>query len=103
MIKSYKMTALEDGNLQITLELKDKTNHGRVELMNTLSEIIDEFYEDDPLNYKTLNEIRAMWKLHKQNFEDIAKESIEENSEILDRLGSDYDENGIPYWEKNNG
>ena len=82
------MSALDNGDLQITIELK---------------EIIDEFYEDDPLNYKTLNEIRAMWKSHKQNFEDIAKESIEENSEILDRLGSDYDENGIPYWEKNNG
>lgn len=23
-----------------------------------------------------------------------------ENKELLDRLGSDYDENGIPYWEK---
>lgn len=103
MIKSYEMTALENGNLQITIELKDKSNHGMVELMNTLSEIIDEFYEDDPLNYRTLNEVRAMWKSYNQNFEDIAKESIEENSEILDRLGSDYDENGIPYWEKNNG
>ena len=103
MIKAYEMTALENGNLQITIELKDKSNHGMVELMNTLSEIIDEFYEDDPLNYKTLNEVRAMWKSYNQNFEDIAKESIEENSKILDRLGSDYDENGIPYWEKNNG
>ena len=66
MIKSYKMTALEDGNLQITLELKDKSNHGRVELMNALSEIIDEFYEDNPLNYKTLNEIRKMWNAYEQ-------------------------------------
>ena len=22
------------------------------------------------------------------------------NKELLERLGSDYDENGIPYWEK---
>lgn len=70
MIKSYGMTALEDGNLQITIELKDKTNHGRVELMNALSEIIDEFYEDDPLNYKTLNEVRAMWKAYEKERQD---------------------------------
>ena len=24
----------------------------------------------------------------------------EENKELLERLGSDYDENGVPYWEK---
>ena len=23
-----------------------------------------------------------------------------DNRELLERLGSDYDENGIPYWEK---
>ena len=23
------------------------------------------------------------------------------HDEVLERLGSDYDENGIPYWEKN--
>ncbi len=23
-----------------------------------------------------------------------------DNKELLDKLGSDYDENGIPYWEK---
>ena len=23
-----------------------------------------------------------------------------DNKELLERLGSDYDENGIPYWEK---
>lgn len=25
------------------------------------------------------------------------------SDEVLKRLGSDYDEDGIPYWEKNNG
>jgi hypothetical protein len=25
---------------------------------------------------------------------------MEDNNEILERLGSDYDENGVPYWEK---
>lgn len=24
------------------------------------------------------------------------------NKELLERLGSDYDEDGIPYWEKHN-
>lgn len=31
----------------------------------------------------------------------ITKRVMEENAELLERLGSDYDENGIPYWEKN--
>jgi hypothetical protein len=30
----------------------------------------------------------------------VTKKVIEENAELLERLGSDYDENGIPYWEK---
>lgn len=25
---------------------------------------------------------------------------IRDNKELLDRLGSDYDEDGTPYWEK---
>jgi len=25
---------------------------------------------------------------------------FKDNKELLDRLGSDYDENGVPYWEK---
>lgn len=47
MITGYGMTALEDGNLQIIIELKDKTNKNRVEIMNILSPIIDELYEDE--------------------------------------------------------
>ena len=27
-------------------------------------------------------------------------DTLRENKELLERLGSDYDENGIPYWEK---
>ena len=27
------------------------------------------------------------------------EKAFEENAELLDRLGSDYDENGVPYWE----
>ena len=27
------------------------------------------------------------------------EKAFEENKELLNRLGSDYDENGIPYWE----
>lgn len=29
-----------------------------------------------------------------------ALEDVEKNEEILDKLGSDYDENGVPYWDK---
>ena len=34
------------------------------------------------------------------HLESIIMESIEKNKHILDALGSDFDENGIPYWEK---
>jgi hypothetical protein len=32
--------------------------------------------------------------------ENIIDQIIESNKELLERLGSDYDENGVPYWEK---
>lgn len=31
----------------------------------------------------------------------VVEDMILKNKDILDRLGSDYDESGIPYWEKN--
>lgn len=33
-------------------------------------------------------------------FEDYIRRIMEQDKEILERLGSDYDEKGIPYWEK---
>lgn len=27
--------------------------------------------------------------------------AFEENKDLLEKLGSDYDENGVPYWDKN--
>lgn len=30
----------------------------------------------------------------------IAYRMMKQNKELFKRLGSDYDENGIPYWEK---
>jgi hypothetical protein len=33
-------------------------------------------------------------------FDDYIRRIMEENDEILKNLGSDYDEEGIPYWEK---
>jgi hypothetical protein len=33
-------------------------------------------------------------------FDDYIKRIMEENEEILKNLGSDYDEEGVPYWEK---
>jgi len=32
---------------------------------------------------------------------ELFKKYLEDNHEILDKLGSDYDENGIAYWEQN--
>ena len=34
------------------------------------------------------------------HLESIILESIKENKTILDKLGSDYDEDGVPYWDK---
>jgi hypothetical protein len=34
------------------------------------------------------------------HLESIILESIKQNKDILDKLGSDYDEDGIAYWEK---
>jgi hypothetical protein len=33
-------------------------------------------------------------------FDDYIKRVMEEDKEILESLGSDFDEEGIPYWEK---
>ena len=34
------------------------------------------------------------------NLEQVIRITASENAELLERLSSDYDENGIPYWEK---
>jgi hypothetical protein len=33
-------------------------------------------------------------------FDDYMKRIMEDNKEILEALGSDFDEEGVPYWEK---
>ena len=33
-------------------------------------------------------------------FDDYMRRIMEQNKEILESLGSDFDEEGIPYWEK---
>ena len=34
------------------------------------------------------------------SFEDYIRRIMEQNQEILEALGSDFDEEGIPYWDK---
>ena len=34
------------------------------------------------------------------SFEDYIKRILDENQKILESLGSDYDEEGVPYWDK---
>jgi len=36
-------------------------------------------------------------------FEMTLREALKDNKEILEALGSDYDEDGIPYWEEDGG
>ena len=33
-------------------------------------------------------------------FDDYIRRIMEENKKILEALGSDFDEEGVPYWEK---
>ena len=39
-------------------------------------------------------------KRMKMTFDDYMKRIMDENEEILKSLGSDFDEEGVPYWEK---
>lgn len=48
-----------------------------------------------------LDELRREREERDDRIYNIAMQSIKDNKDILDALGSDYDENGIPYWEKN--
>ncbi len=36
-------------------------------------------------------------------YREYAEYIVKENEEILNKLGSDYDEDGVPYWEKDAG
>jgi uncharacterized protein (DUF1499 family) len=47
-----------------------------------------------------LDELRKDREERDERIYNLALESIERNKDILDALGSDYDENGIPYWRK---
>ena len=52
----------------------------------TIAEIIREAREENDKKFDSYVEYAAYM--------------VEKNKEILDRLGSDYDENGVPYWDK---
>jgi len=57
-----------------------KFDHLRIRTYNWLYNVLDKPY--------------SRWGTHYDiSFDD-------EDQELMDRLGSDYDENGIPYWEK---
>jgi hypothetical protein len=35
-----------------------------------------------------------------KKFKESVTKLMEEHSELLERLGSDYDDNGVPYWDQ---
>lgn len=37
---------------------------------------------------------------HDLRFKEALKKTMEEHDEVLEHLGSDYDENGVPYWDQ---
>ena len=37
---------------------------------------------------------------NESGFDDYIKRIMEEDKNILEALGSDYDEDGVPYWDK---
>lgn len=45
---------------------------------------------------------KKVWVPKDKDLDEHIKLIAEENKELLERLGSDYDEDGIPYWEKHN-
>ncbi len=49
---------------------------------------------------EVLDELRKDREERDNRIYNLAIQSIEKNKPILDALGSDYDENGVPYWEK---
>jgi len=44
---------------------------------------------------------RVTKEMADKDFGDYIKSYVKENDEILKKLGSDYDEDNIPYWKKN--
>lgn len=46
---------------------------------------------------EVLDELR---KEREDRFDELIERMFQRNKKILDSLGSDYDEDGIPYWEK---
>jgi hypothetical protein len=47
-----------------------------------------------------LRQNRVTKEMADEDFASYIKRYVKENESILNKLGSDYDENGIPYWEK---
>lgn len=43
---------------------------------------------------------RMMHPIRSHRLRKITLKVLKEHGGILDKIGSDYDENGIPYWEK---
>jgi hypothetical protein len=43
---------------------------------------------------------RVTKEIADEDFASYIKSYVKQNDDILNNLGSDYDENGIPYWKK---
>lgn len=57
-------------------------------------------YMDDKDYEETLNELRRDRDERDDQLFNMVLETLKDNQHILDALGSDFDEEGIPYWEK---
>lgn len=68
-------------------------------LWQLLHEINPDKYPKPPLEDNW--HIKKMELMQEKNkIQNAINDVMYKNSELLDKLGSDYDENGIPYWEK---
>jgi hypothetical protein len=47
-----------------------------------------------------LRQNRVNKEMADEDFASYIKRYVKENDKILEKLGSDYDEDGIPYWKK---
>ena len=66
--------------------MKDNWKHRPNIDPETIAEILREAREENDKKFDSYVEYAAYM--------------VEKNKEILDRLGSDYDKDGIPYWDK---
>ena len=75
-------------------------DHSQCEPNEETIEAMEEAVKDKPSFQDFLDELRNDREERDDRIYNLVMETLEENKPILDALGSDFDENGVPYWDK---